>query len=213
MYLTLSRFPALAFVFVLCASFLLTQCGEPSFTPKPRGYPKVTYPDKTYRSFDKDFCAFTFEYPAYARIVKDTNYFEQQPAHPCWFDIYFQDFDSRIHCSYYPIGADKSLEELKADAFELVDWHQKKANYIEERAIQKPNGVAGFAFDLSGPAASPFQFFLTDSTDHFMRGALYFNTQTRPDSLAPISEFIKADIYQLIETFEWREGGEANPEN
>ena len=189
-----------------CLALLVAACNsEPVFSPKPRAYPRVIYPEKAYQSFDDHFCNFTFEFPAYAEIEQDTSFFDEKPTHPCWFNIYIPAFDSRLHCSYYPIGKGKSLEDLKQDAFEMVDFHNKKANYIEEIRIGKPNNVSGFAFDIEGPAASPFQFYLTDSTRHFLRGALYFNTQVNPDSLAPVYEFVKEDLLRMIETFEWNE--------
>lgn len=184
----------------------MSACGDgPVYTPKPRAFPKATYPEKAYRQFDKDYCSFTFEYPVYAEIQQDTLFFNEKPVHPCWFDIYFPSFDSRIHCSYYTVGREMPLQELKNDAFEMAQWHNKKANYIEEMRIQKENDVSGFAFLIEGPAASPFQFYLTDSTRHFLRGALYFNTQARPDSLAPIYQFVEEDILRMIETFRWEE--------
>ena len=190
---------------ILCTGLLfLFSCQEKVFSPKPRAYPKIVYPEKTYQSFDIDFCACKFDYPAYTEIQQDTAFFDEKPVHPCWFDIYYPDFDSRIHFSYYPVGLYKSLDELKKDAFEMADWHNKKANYIEEIIISKPNNVNGFAFDIEGPVASPFQFYVTDSTRHFLRGSLYFNTKARPDSLAPVYDFVKRDIMKLIETFEWK---------
>lgn len=198
----------LTIIWLVMAVLLLgSGCGEERFSPKPRAFPRVEYPEKVYQSFDADFCAFTFEFPAYTKIVQDTTYFQESPVHPCWFDIFYPDFDSRIHCSYYPIGEGKIFAELKQDAFELAEWHQKKANYIDEIRIDRGENVHGFAFDIQGPAASPFQFYLTDSTTHFLRGALYFNTQVRPDSLEPVYEFVKEDILHLIETFEWTEEG------
>ncbi len=188
---------------ILCLFLLYCQEGA-VFTPKPRAFPRVVYPEKVYQDFDKKDCPFTFQYPAYAQIDQTQAYFDDEPINPCWFDIYIPDFDSRLHCSYYPVGEEKDLETLKTDAFELVDWHNKKANYIEELIIQKANKVSGFAFDINGPAASPFQFYVTDSTRHFLRGALYFNTQARPDSLAPIVDFVKNDILYMLETFEWK---------
>lgn len=185
-----------------------SSCQEESFTPKPRAFPKIDFPEKTYQKFDNDFCEFGFEYPSYCIIQQDTAFFDQRPVHPCWFDLYYPDFDSRIHFSYYPVGTYKSLEKLKTDAFEMADWHNKKANYIEELMINKPNNVHGFAFDIEGPVASPFQFYLTDSTNHFLRGSLYFNTQAKPDSLAPVYDFVKRDIMKLIETFEWHNSEE-----
>lgn len=189
---------------LLALFFAFQSCGgEPAFAPKPRAYPRVEYPEKTYQAFDEDYCHFTFEYPTYVEVVQDTLFFDQKPADPCWFDLYFPAFDSRIYCSYYPIKGPQSFEKLKKDAFGMADWHNKKANYIDEMRIERAGNVSGFAFVIDGPAASPFQFYLTDSTQHFLRGALYFNTQARPDSMAPIYQFVEADILKMIETFRW----------
>lgn len=192
-------------LFLLACLPMLLQCSsEPAFAPKPRAYPRVFYPEKAYQAFDENYCQFTFDFPMYAEIEQDTVFFDEKPAHPCWFNVYIPAFESRLHCSYYPVGRGKSLEQLRQDAFAMVDFHNKKANYIEELSVQKPNGVSGFIFMLNGPAASPLQFYLTDSTRHFLRGALYFNTQVNPDSLAPVYEFVRQDILKMIETFEWR---------
>jgi gliding motility-associated lipoprotein GldD len=161
------------------------------------------YPERSYQQFDEDYCNFTFEYPVYAEVQQDTTFFEKRPPHPCWFDLYIPAFDSRLYCSYVPIDGQQDFENLKSDAFEMTDWHNKRANYIEEMMVSKENGVGGMIFLVEGPAASPFQFFLTDSTEHFLRGSLYFNTQARPDSLAPVYEFVREDLLHMIETFEW----------
>lgn len=184
---------------------LLTSCSEPVMNPKPRAYPKVEYPQRTkYDSFHLDACYFTFQVPEYAKVVKDSTFFEKAPPNECWFNIYYPQFQGNIHYSYYPINKLKPFEELKNDAFEMVDWHNKKANFIEEREIRLPNGVSGYAFNIEGPAASPFQFYLTDSTRHFLRGALYFETSVNPDSIAPVLAFVRDDIIKMIDTFRWK---------
>ena len=192
----------LYFVLGVC---LLTACGsEINYTPKPRAYPKVEYPTRDYQSFNQESCPFSFTSPTYAKVIRDTSFFNDLPQHACWFDLYIPEFDSRLHCTYSPITPQQSFQDLKDESFRLVDWHNKRANYIEEINIRNANGVSGFAFDIRGPAASPFQFYLTDSTDHFLRAALYFNTQVQPDSLAPIYDFVKEDLLTMIETFQWK---------
>ena len=182
----------------------LLGCEEPTYTPKPRGFPRVDFPTKSYQQFDENYCHFVFDYPKYAIVQQDSSFFDEKPADPCWFDIYFPDFDGRVHCSYYPIRSRKDFDKHTDDAFKLAGKHNLKANFIDEMRIQKPNHVSGFVFDIDGPAASPFQFYLTDSTRHFLRGAVYFNTQSRPDSMAPVLDFIKKDVIQMVNTFEWR---------
>ncbi len=182
----------------------LASCGDELPTPKPHAFPRVDFPVRNFVAFDQDFCAFSFQYPDYARVVQDTAFFEERPAHPCWFDLYIPSFDGRIHFTYYPLnGTPEDWEKHRDDAFEMAGYHNKRANYIDEVRIANPQGVHGMAFDLRGPAASPFQFFLSDSTSHFLRAALYFNTQARPDSLAPITEFVEDDILRVLESFRW----------
>ena len=194
------------FSLLLFFAFFLSSCGDaPPPTPKPRAFPRVQYPEKAYQQFDKDYCSFTFEYPEYAEVQQDKNFFDEAPPHPCWFDIYFKDFDSRLYLSYAPISSKENWEDLRNDAFNLADWHNKKASYIDEMLIQKENGVSGVLFLIEGHAASPAQFYLTDSTNHFLRASLYFNSEVRPDSMAPVYKFLEADIIRMIETFEWTE--------
>lgn len=191
--------------FLLLAITLLAACGEETnYTPKPRAYPRIVYPEKSYLPFRAADCGFTFEYPAYARIVQDSFFFGEKPPHPCWFDLYIPDFDSRLHCSYMQPGQGKSFDELRSDAFDLANWHTKRANYIDEEIIQTPNGVEGIGFRMEGPAATPYQFFLTDPEHkHFLRASLYLNTQIRPDSLQPIYDFLQEDLDRMILSFKW----------
>ncbi len=193
-------------LFLSLFSFLVVfACERDAPLPKPRTYPRVIYPEKTYQVFDTSFCNMTFEYPDYARIEKDSRSLQGINLHPCWFDVYIPRFNCRLHCSYYEIGKGKDFEELKADAFELADWHNKKANYIDELVIDRGRNMQGIAFVMEGPAATPMQFYLTDGERHFFRGSLYFNTQIRPDSLAPLYDFVQEDVLHMIETFDWKD--------
>lgn len=192
------------FLFFLLATILFSCADDAGYTPKPRAFPRIMFPEKGYKPFEEGFCDFTFMAPVSAKIIQDTSFFDEVPIHPCWFNIYYPAFDGSIHCSYRTIDSENTFERLRQDAFNLAGWHNKRANYIEEMLIQNHNNVGGFAFEMKGPSASPFQFFLSDTTNHFFRAALYFNTQARPDSLAPVYEFVREDIMKMIETFEWK---------
>ncbi len=190
----------------VAAVLVWSACADYTPVPRPRAYPRVVFPERgVMSSFDEDYCAFTFEYPSYARVVQDTDFFGERPQHPCWFDLYFPDFEARLHCSYVPIGPEDPLDKLRRDAFKMTDWHNKRATYIEERTFRNGHGAKGMIFEVEGPAASPYQFFLTDSLErrHFLRGALYFRTEARPDSLRPAYEFLKQDIEHMLATFRW----------
>jgi len=64
--------------------------------------------------------------------------------------------------------------------------------------------VYGLLFEIDGPVASPIQFFLTDSTTHFLRGSLYFKDVVNRDSIQPVFEFVKEDLEVFFESFTWK---------
>lgn len=192
-------------VLMLLSTLTFWACETPIYTPKPRAYPKVEYPNRTYQKFNEDYCAFSFEHSDYMKVVQDEQYFDGKTKNACWFDLHMEAFDSRLHCTYYPIESQGDFEKLLVDAFDLAGKHNLRADYIDEIPIELPNNVKGYAFEMEGAVASPYQFFLSDSTKHFLRASLYFNTQARPDSLAPIYDFVKEDITRVINTFAWKE--------
>lgn len=200
--------PVVSMRFVHCFllfTFFVTACEDYTPVPKPRAYPRVIYPEKTYKPFDASYCSFTFEMPAYATIEKDTSFFDEKPKDECWFNLDVKQLNAKIYCSYNPVRSRKDLDELVADAFAMTNKHNIKASYIDETQVRRPaDKVYGIVFNVEGAAASSYQFFLTDSTRNFLRGALYFNTQSRPDSLAPVIAFMKKDLDQLVGTLKWQ---------
>ncbi len=186
---------------------LASACEEPIYTPKPRTYPKVEFPTRGFQTFNNINCPFSFDYPVYAQIEKNP----EASTSDCWFDVYIPAFDSRLYCTYYSIESQSSFEKLWTDAFELANKHNVRADYIDPQPIQKNGRTIGFTFDIEGASASPYQFFITDSTQHFLRASLYFNTQTNRDSLAPIFAFLKEDFQTIIKTFAWKEEGSHEP--
>ena len=192
---------------IILLALLFIHCEEPVIVPKPRAYPKIQFPERGLRQFDKEFCSMTFKYPSYATIQQNQYFFGEEAPNSCWFNMYFPDFDATLHCSYTPIGEDKDIEELQQQAFKMTDWHNKKASFIDEKIFENQKQTIGMTFEVEGPAASPFQFFLTDSIqqEHFFRAAFYFNAQVNTDSLAPIYHFVRSDLQAMLDSFEWKD--------
>ena len=196
-----SKFKLFFFGFI---SLLIWSCSEPHYSPKPKAYPKVEYPERNFQSFDESSCPFTFSYPTYSEISFDSREAAGRSGRSCWFDVLYKPFNARLHCTYNDINSPADFEKYLNDAFVIANRINERSNFMEELRVSNAKGVGGLVMEFTGPAASPMQFFLTDSTDHFVKAALYFNAKTVPDSLAPIAEFIKEDIAQMINTFEWK---------
>ena len=185
--------------------WLFLGCSDPVFAPKPRTYPRIAFPSvREYKAFDANYCGFTFEQPVYTTVVQDTSFFGEKPENACWFDVYYPMFNGRVHFSYKKIGSQADFQKMLSDAHQLTGKHTIKADGIDEIAVQNPNGVGGIVFDVQGSVASPFQFYLTDSTRNFVRGALYFRTKADADSLRPVVDFVKTDMMNIVQTFKWK---------
>ncbi|MGQ0828530.1 MAG: gliding motility lipoprotein GldD [Bacteroidota bacterium] len=186
---------------VLTSCVFLNSCGgeeENTIAPKPRAYFRLSFPEKKYVAYDS-VCPFTFEIPAYSKMEKDPH----DSAEPCWLNLNFPTFNGTLHLSYKPVK--ENIQSYLDDTYELASKHQVKASGIAEQLILKDtNKVYGLLYDIEGNAASSVQFFLTDSVNHFIRGALYFNVPPNTDSISPVVDFIKKDIYHLINTFKWK---------
>ena len=189
-------------LFLLPASILLFSCNS-VYTPKRRGYFKIDFPAHQYQVFDQPGYPYTFEYPVYANILRDTSFFEAQPENPWWINIDFPRFNARIYISYKVVGPN-SFDKLREDAYKMTFKHSYKASSIEDSIMHTPNGVSGIFFNVGGNAATAKQFFVTDTTKNFLRGALYFDTTPNEDSLGIVNQFLQQDMLHLINTFKWR---------
>ena len=186
------------FIFLALIPVVFFSCQD-SYVPKPRGYYRIELPAKEYRLFDTTF-PYTFEYPVYSKIVRDSS----RIAEPYWINIVYYSFNAQLHISYKLVK--DNLAVYLNDAHTLVHKHIPKANAITQRAYENPRDkVYGLVYEIKGSdAASSYQFYLTDSTRNFLRGALYFNLVPNNDSLAPVISFLKKDIEHMIETFRWK---------
>lgn len=172
-------------------------CGT-EYTPKPKGYHRIDFPPKHYQTYASE-CPFSFEFPVYAKITP----YPGTMGEPCWLNYHIPDFSAQIHLSYKPIHNKHGLDTLIEDSRNFVYKHTIKADAIDELLIKRSQ-LSGVYYEISGNTASSVQFFLTDSTANFIRGALYFNLEPNEDSLAPVISYIKEDIWHLINTLQWK---------
>ena len=208
----------LFFIFIL---YVLQSCNS-TYTSRKKGYYQIKLPQKHYLVFNDSAVPYSFEYPDYATIVKDSTYFDSSPENPFWRNVDFSQFNARIFLSYKSIGG-KALYKVKQadgmykdslginyfdkmvnDAFNLTNKNEAVATSIKDSVFRTKNGITGVLFRVGGNAATARQFFMSDTSRHFIRGALYFDTTPNADSLKPVQDFLQADISHLINTFRWK---------
>jgi gliding motility-associated lipoprotein GldD len=204
----------------LACCLILAACNS-TYTSKRTGYFKIEFPERKYISFQRAGFPYTFEYPAYSQVVKDSTYFDKDTQNPYWVNIDFPQFGGRIFLSYKTIGgkstykvkqADGSykdslginvFDKMVNDAFNLTNKNESVASSIKDSLFHTQNGITGVFFRVGGNAATAKQFFISDTTQNFFRGALYFDVTPNADSLKPVQDFLQKDIDHLINTFKW----------
>ena len=192
--------PRLADILLLIFFVLLFFSCSNDYTPKSQGYNRIILPDHTYQQLPDTF-PFDFEYSTHAKLLGDSSWL----AEKYWLDLYYPELGASITISYKDVfNSVDTLNGLLNDAYKLTAKHQIKAYAIDESILSTPSGHTAVVAEIRGQVPSQFQFFTTDSTKHFLRGALYFNTATKNDSLAPSIEFVKIDIVHMLNSLHWK---------
>lgn len=181
---------------------LLVSCdGSGSYTPKPRGYMRITLPQKEYVSYDTTPLPFSFEHATNATVD-----FKKNEQRLKWVDLRYPDLGGIIFLSYIPLHKPSDLAGEVDTSYRLLSQHFDFSSGVNERNfINEADHVYATTYQLQGQnVASTYQFWATDSVRHFLRGSLYIDCVPNNDSLAPVLEYLQADIDHLLETLKWR---------
>jgi gliding motility-associated lipoprotein GldD len=187
---------------LFCIPVLLSAGCDHSYTPKPRAYFRISLPPKEYVALKGDY-PYQFEMPTYATISQYSGKWVGTDTAEYWINVEYPQFHSRLHLTYKNVR--NNLPKLIDDAYTFAYKHSIKADAIHQREFMNPDAkVYGILYDIKGNTASSLQFFVTDSTRNFLRGALYFDNEPNKDSIAPVNDFLRKDVERMIETLTWK---------
>ena len=179
-------------IFIFGVLLFLFSC-KSEVQPKPRAYLRLKYEKPNYKTI-KTGSNFSFQHNTSAQLKISKNKSLQ---------LIYPDMKATLYMNYNSV--EESIDSLLTDAYQLPFKHISKAESIPEKIfINKEKKVYGTLFSVVGNAASQFQFFLTDSANHFLVGSVYFYARPNYDSLFPAIKFLEKDLFYLIETFEWK---------
>ncbi|MDR1918609.1 MAG: gliding motility protein GldD [Tannerellaceae bacterium] len=181
------------FVLGLCSAISCSQ-----YTPKPRGYFRIEPPAPVYEALRYDSLPYAFQVSSLARVE-----FPPAGSPGRGINLSYPELEATIYCSYLPVSPSTlgmAIDESRA----LISRQAKNARRISEQAYEHPEAkVYASLYELDGSPA-PLQFTLTDSLGHFFRGVLLYERVVNADSLAPVTQYLKADILELIQSFSWK---------
>jgi gliding motility-associated lipoprotein GldD len=192
-------FPKRAKSFLLFFVLLFACQSTPDYLPKPKGYNRIDLPPHQYQALPDSF-PYSFEYSSHMTIKRDSSWIAER----YWIHLYYPEMEANVQITYKPIlNLDSLMYGYYYDAYKLTSQHNIKAYSIEESIMELPNGNFASLSTLEGEVPSQYQFHVSDSARHFLRGALYFKTATKNDSLRPVIDYIKQDIHHMLQTLSW----------
>lgn len=181
----------------ICILFLLVtalSCEDTAMLPKPKAQLSLQYSRPDYIDISTP-CSYQFKKNTRANF---------ELLDDCESKLVYPKMRATVYLSYRSI--ENNLDSLLADAYQMPSKHIIKASEIPEKVfINTDNRAYGTLFRVVGEAASQVQFFLTDSTKHFLVGSLYFYTRPNYDSIMPAARFIEQDMVKLMESLSWKE--------
>jgi len=179
---------------------VLTQSCEEAAVPKPKGYLRLSFPDSRYLLFDQND-AFTFDKNIWCDVYQSVN---KDMTRRKQMNLVYPKQNAVLYCTYVSLKSN-DLESLLLDAQNRTQKHAIKADAIEMQPYQDVvNKVYGMFYDVTGNAASPLQFYVTDSINHFLSGALYFSSQPNYDSILPAIDYLRSDLRRFMESLQWK---------
>ena len=176
---------------------LTLACNTKEIQPKPKAQLALTYEEPRHTLLELTDCLYQFEINSSVRLKKPKS------SKKCWTNLFYPKQKATIFITYNSI--DNNLDDYLRDAQKLPLQHSIKADQIEANVYQNPEKrTYGTFYEVEGDAASQAQFYLTDSTQHFLTGSIYFEAAPNYDSILPAAEYLKADIRHIMETLSWK---------
>ena len=205
---------------ILMACAAIVSCKPKALPePKPMGYFRIDLPEHRYRSVDttelqlnyvgdnvfaasyESLLPFTYEQSVYANTT-----IEPQKDQSVWMNITYPDLNASFRFTCFTVKNADSLRKLMISEDKMVKFHYQKADDVQYSIINDPDAhIWGQTYEIFGKeVATPFQFWLTDSVNRFVRATLYFDGVPNNDSLQPVIQYLKEDAMHLINTFAWK---------
>ncbi len=182
----------LKFIGLLSVVLVMVSCDDP--LPKPKAMLRLEYEKSGYEKLGLDDCPYVFEKNKSAKLAHQNG---------CSVNLEYPQLNGTIYVSYKKV--DGNVKKLLSDVQKLTYEHVVKASAIVEQPyVDSLHQKYGMFYEVSGNAASQSQFYLTDSTSHFITGSIYFNSKPNYDSILPAAVYLREDVRKIMESLRWK---------
>lgn len=190
-------------VYLVLLVLIISACGTDDYLPKPKAYLRLEYPEANYELIKINKTPVAFDVNSLVHQIKTKTL--ESTTESYGVNLEYPALKATIFLTYKAVNNNqKNLNAFLRDAQKLTLEHTKKADEIPVYPYQNlERKVYGVLSEVKGDAASPLQFYVTDSIQHFLTGSLYFKTKPNYDSILPAANYLKKDIKRIMETVTW----------
>lgn len=185
--------------------FLFCSC-ENVELPKPNAYLRLDFPSPRYKKIVFGANNTTLELNTASTLITIIN----NPNNlnlVILKSISYPLIDAEINLEYFNLNKNNNLNDRLKNLNDFTSIHLKKSSNppkIQEFTNQNKKVYASI-INIKGDVTSPSQFFATDSLNNLLIGILNLKSMTKYDSILPALDYIKTDIYHLIESIKWND--------
>jgi gliding motility-associated lipoprotein GldD len=185
--------------------FLFCSC-ENVELPKPNAYLRLDFPSPIYEKIVFGANNTTLELNTASTLITIIN----NPNNlnlVILKSISYPLIDAEINLEYFNLNKNNNLNDRLKNLNDFTSIHLKKSSNppkIQEFTNQNKKVYASI-INIKGDVTSPSQFFATDSLNNLLIGILNLKSMTKYDSILPALDYIKTDIYHLIESIKWND--------
>jgi len=184
---------SMRFILVLFLVALFASC-EDEVTIKPKAQLSLEYSKPEYEDVKIGF-PFQFQKNKIARLDKKRSF---------GLNLQYPNMKATVYMTYQKV-TETNLDSLLRDAQKLAYDHAVKAESIPNHPFVNPDdNVYGMFYMINGNAATQAEFYLTDSIQNFITGALYFEAKPNFDSIYPAVIYLRKDMRRIMETLRWK---------
>tara|TARA_R110000868_G_scaffold173572_5_gene409763 strand:+ start:4578 stop:5159 length:582 start_codon:yes stop_codon:yes gene_type:complete len=176
---------------------------EENYVPKPSAFLRLDYPEAKYENPNLDL-PFTFQTNLLAKKVSSKTLNATTKSYGV--NIEYPSLKGTIFLTYKAVeNKEENLRDFLIDAQKLTLEHTKKADEIPRYPYEnKEQKAYGMLSVVKGNVASPAQFYITDSVNHFLTGSVYFKVKPNYDSILPAANYLQRDIKHIMESIKWQ---------
>ena len=181
---------------------LVFSCENNFNLPKPDAYLRIEFNEPKYLNYEDVNSQIDFYYNSSSSSINQISSKS--------INLNYENLGMSLDLSFNKLSSENEVINYITDFNLLLDTHTKRSNgFLVKEFENVEYSTFGKIYEFKGDVASPIQFFITDSLNNFIQGAVNKEISSKYDSIYPSIQYIKNDILVFFESINLNKNHEA----